>query len=178
MSLHHLWRKLLYHHTVLDNLLHKARTHHFASIGNGVVERQGGYWWYLCLVADAHPWQGCLAPVYPLPPVVLLRHPYLCTRRAYEWQVQVCGQSRSVYTLNEFLWLVMVVVVNNPAHSDVRTYLKRSWKRYCSVATASPVVVLHLSAVHRPYTSTCLHSACGVHNTIVECYEDGCCLEH
>ena len=72
----------------------------------------------------------------------------------------------------------MVVVVNNPAHSDVGAYLQRPWQRYCSVASPSPVVVLHLPAVHWPYTSARLHPACGVHDSIVERYEYGCGLEY
>ena len=47
--------ELLYHLAVFHHLLHKSRTHHFAVVGDGVIERDGRDGRNLGLVANAHP---------------------------------------------------------------------------------------------------------------------------
>ena len=71
---------IFFHHlAVFHCCLHKARLHHLAVVGDGVVEGKGADGRHLGLIADAHPGQRGLAPVdVLLSALVELREAHLC----------------------------------------------------------------------------------------------------
>ena len=83
--------------------------------------------------------------------------------------MQVVGQSETVYALNVLLGAVVIVVVDDAAHSDVRAYPQCLGQRHHAVSAASPVMVLHFAAVHGPYAASGVHGVCGVYYSVVEC---------
>jgi len=92
--------------------------------------------------------------------------------------VQVVGESEAVYSLHILLWCVVIVVVDDAADSDVGAHHERLRQSEHAVAAASPVVVLHLSAIHRPDAAGSLHAVGCVDHSVVERHHYACGLEH
>ena len=72
----------------------------------------------------------------------------------------------------------MIEVVDDAAHADVRADFQTLRQSHSAVAAASPVVVLHVAAVHRPYSAACFHHIVGVAYAVVECNHDRSGLEY
>ncbi len=69
--------ELFHHLAIFRDALGKARAHHLAVVGNGIVERNGADGRNLCFVADRHPCQSGSRPVvrHSIPTLtVFMRH--------------------------------------------------------------------------------------------------------
>ena len=173
-----LGRELLDHLAVLLQRLDKARAHHLAVVGNGVVEREGRDGRYLCFVANRHPGQGGLAPVEGAVGGLVVRHANARLGIAHDGQLQVGGQTGLVDALDKLLGMAAEVLVDDARHADVRAHLEGARQRDGAVAALAPVVVLHVAAVHVPHAAARVDPLRGVADAGVESHEYAGRLEH
>ena len=164
---HHLWRKFHDGFSVLHHLAHKSWAHHLAVVGYGVVEGEGRDRWHLGFISYTHPWQGGFCPVVILAVAVSVRHADSRRGSTHQRNLQVVVQTRAVDALHEFLRVVPVVVVDDAAHTDVGTVPQGLWQAQHSVSALAPVVVLHVSAIHLPYTAARIHMIGGINHAVV-----------
>jgi len=165
-------------HAVLDFHLHEPGLHHLSVVGDGVVECQGGDGWHLGLIADAHPRQRGAAPERNSLGVLLVWITDAWNGVSDDGQFQVFCYAHPVESVDEFLWLLLVEFVDDLADADVGTHLERFAERYGAVTSRSPVVVVHLGAMHRDLSVAGGHHEGGVHHPVVECDHHRCRLEH
>ena len=171
-------REVLKNLSVLDNLLDKSRLNHTTIVGNGIVECQDRYWRTLSFISNAHPRQSRLRPVSILPVLVFVRESDPCRRIARYRNVQVGCQSEVVHVLNELLRLVVIVLVDDSAHTDIRADHQCLRQIHTAIAATAPVVVLHVASVHIPHASTGFHIFRGIAIAVVKYSHDTCGLEH
>ena len=168
--LDHLRRELLDDFAVLHHLLDKAWTHHLTIIGNGIIEGNGINRGNLCLVTDRHPWQRGRIPVVVIASVLLaVRHADDGWTIAWQdvLQFQVFGNTHALETFYIALRLFVVELVDDMAHTDVRTDFQRAGYIDVAIAATAPVVVFHLSSVHGQDTATRMDDVVGVHYLVV-----------
>ena len=178
ITLHHLGWKLHERLAVLHHLFHKSRTHHAAVVGNGVIKGECGDGRNLRFIADAHPRKGRIAPVEPLPVGSPSWHSNLRRGRAHERNSEVQGQASAVNATHKLLRVVVIELVDDATHPDVRTHFQRPWQRNHAISAAPPVVVAHLSSVHRPGSAARIHHVSRVYESVVQSRHDGSHLEH
>ena len=152
-----LWFELLDGFAILDNLLDETRPHHLTIIGNGIIERHRIDGCNLGLIAYRHPRQRSGIPVVIITSVLLtLRHTdkgRTITGKDI-LQLQVLTDTYPVKAFDIALGLVMVEFVYHMTHTDIRTDLQRSGHVDITIAATTPVVVFHLTAIHRHDTTT------------------------
>ena len=164
--------------SVLDNLLHEPRPHHATVIGDSIIEGEDGYRRTLSLIAYAHPRQRRLGPVHILSVLILLRKAYARRRVAGDRNVKVVSQTEVMEVLDVPLRIVVIVFVYNAADANIRANEQSLRQIHTTVASAPPVVVLHISAVHIPYAATSLHILRSIAESVVENGHDARSLEH
>ena len=74
--------------------------------------------------------------------------------------------------------MILIVVVYYTAHSHIRAHHERLRQCEHAVSATSPVVVAHLTAIHRPYASARFHAFSGIHHAVVERNHYRSSLEH
>ena len=178
MLVHHFRWKLHDGLSILHHLGDEARTHHRSIVGKGIVEGQGGNRRNLRLISDTHPWQCRLAPVVVLTMTVLVRHTYSCWCRSHQRYLQVVGESQAMDALYKLLRVVLVMVVDDTADTDVGTIPEGLCEGQESISAFAPVVVFHVPAVHLPYTAARFHMQGGIYDSIVQSHQQGGWLEH
>ena len=164
--------------SVLDNLLHEPRPHHATVIGDSIIEGEDGYRRTLSLIAYAHPRQRRLGPVHILSVLILLRKAYARRRVAGDRNVKVVSQTEVMEILDVPLRIVMIVFIDNTADSNIRANEQSLRQIHTTVASAPPVVVLHISAIHIPYTASGLHILRSIAESVVENGHDAGGLKH
>ena len=60
--------------------------------------------------------------------------------------------------------------IDDTAYTDIWTVFQSPWEHQCSIATAAPVVVFHVSSIHIPYTASRFNVVGGVNNSVIQCY--------
>ena len=178
LLLEHHRLKLLDHLSVLHQPFHESGLHHLAIVGNGIVEGHGIDGRNLRLIADTHPGQRGLTPVFGTVLSFRVGHTDIGWVIAYQRQLQVFVDTHPIESLHIFRGIRAVVFVDNPAHTDVRTYFEGAWHTDGAIAATTPVVVLHGPAVHLHHATTGIDGHGGVYHTIVEGHEERGRLEH
>lgn len=115
-------RRIFGDFAVLNGCLDKSRLHHTPIVGDGVVKCQRGDRRHLRLISYAHPRQGSVAPVEPLAAFVLLWHTNLSRTGTHNRDVQIRGNAGAIDTAHEFFRIIVVVLVDDSAHADVRAH--------------------------------------------------------
>ena len=178
LLLYHNGRKLLQDLSVLDNLLDEPRLHHTAVVCYGIIEGKNGYRRTLGLIAYTHPWKRRLRPVGILSVLVLMGHADAGWGVSRYRHVQVGIQSEVVYVLYKPLRLVMIVLVDDAADTNIRADEQGLWQIHASIAATTPVMVLHVAPVHVPYAASSLHIFSSIAQPVVKNSHDTCRLEY
>ena len=93
-------------------------------------------------------------------------------------QLQVLVDTHTIESLYVFRGIRTIELVDHPADTDVRTHLQCSSHVDVLITTTTPVVVLHLSAMHLHHTTTSMYHEAGICHSVVEGHEERSHLEH
>ena len=176
--LQHLGLKLPDHLSVLHQLFHEAGLHHLTVVGDGVVERYGIDGCDLRLVADTHPRQCGLTPIFRAVGGLRVRHTDIRRLVTHEGDLQVFVDTDAIEPLHILGRIAAVILIDEVTHTNIRTDLERTGHADGAIASTSPVVIFHRTAVHLHYTATCWDGHRGVDNPVVEGHEERGNLEH
>ena len=176
--LQHLGLKLPDHLSVLHQLFHEAGLHHLTIVGDGVVERHRIDRRNLRLIADTHPRQRGLTPIFRAVSGLRVRHTDIRRLITHERDLQVFVDTDTIESLHIFGRITAVILIYEVTHTNVRTDLERTGHADGTIASASPVVVFHRTTVHLHHTTTCRDAHRGVDHPVVEGHKERGDLEH
>ena len=93
-------------------------------------------------------------------------------------QLQIFMDAYTIESLYVFRGIGTIILVDNPADTDVRAHFEGTGHADGAIAATTPVVVFHQSAMHLHYAAACIDGHGGVDDSIVEGYEERGGLEH
>ena len=111
--------KLLNDLTILHDLLHETWLHHLSVVGNSIVEGYSVNWCNLRLVANAHPRESRLTPVFRTVSGLGVRHSNHRRMIADNRNLQILVNADSVESLNIFAWVAAIELVNDIAYANI-----------------------------------------------------------
>ena len=170
--------KLFDHLSVFYQLFHETGLHHLAVVGNGIVEGYRIDWCDLRLIADTHPGQRGLTPIFGAVSGLRVRHTDIGWVVTYQRQFQILVDAHAIESLYIFCGIRAVVFVDDPTHTDVRAHFESTWHADGAVASTTPVMVFHRPAVHLHHTTASIDGHGGIYDSVVEGHEERSCLEH
>ena len=160
--------ELCHHFAISRNTLHEAWAHHPSVIGNSIIEGHGGDRRNLCVVTYRHPRQRSLRPISFL----LVRTQNMRIGSTIERQIQRCSNAHSLQSSNEFLWLIMIVLINQSTHTDIgRTHHSEGHVEHAASASC-PVGIAHSRSIHVINAATRIDLVVQRDFAIVECHHN------
>ena len=178
-ALYHLGWKCSDGVAIFDGTLHEARLHHAAVVGNGIIERERIDRRNERLIADAHPWQRRVAPVEPFAPLVLLGPADDGCGMSHDRNLHACAiDTRPVDAPHEFDGVVVIKLVDDIAHADIRAHLHGPSEGDGAIASGAPVAVFHVAAIDMPDAIAGRDPESGVAHSVLKRCHHGSGLEH
>ena len=162
---------------VLHELFDESRLHHLTIVGNGIIERYCIDGCYLRLVANTHPWECRLTPIFGTVGGLCVRHADHRWMIAHDRNLQVFMNTDSIEAFNIFRRIAAIELINDIAHANVGTDLKCPSHVDVLITATSPVVIFHRTAMHLHDTAAGMNHEAGIYHTVVECNQEGSYLE-